>query len=138
MTKPSKKVRYINTLFFHSHYAIFFLIIKIKIILRGINKTHVPVFLTVPYSKPLGLEKSEARITCAISCNLYLTRPPNTSGRYCKIEYITVYASENIVPISATIPILIAESFSLDFNIGDTAAIAAAPHTPVPIIPIIG
>ena len=37
------------------------------------------------------------------------------------------------MPISATIPILIAESFSLDFNIGDTAAIAAAPHTPVPI-----
>ena len=58
---------------------------------------------------------------------------PNTSGDIVKTEYITVYASENIVPISATIPILIAESFSRDFNIGDIAAIAAAPHTPVPI-----
>ncbi|GEQ04153.1 hypothetical protein SCO02_25940 [Staphylococcus ureilyticus] len=48
------------------------------------------------------------------------------------MEYFTVYISENIVPISATIPMLIAESFSLDFNIGETAAIASAHHTPVP------
>ena len=37
---------------------------------------------------------------------------PNTSGDIVKTEYITVYASENIVPISATIPILIAESIA--------------------------
>ncbi|MOA53109.1 hypothetical protein D3C78_1765180 [compost metagenome] len=38
-----------------------------------------------------------------------------------------------MVPTKAIIPAAIAVSFSSDFRMGETAAIAAAPHTPVPI-----
>ena len=56
----------------------FFLIIKIKIILRGINKTR-PSFPNSPILKASWPEKP-ARITCAISCKLVPDQTPNTSG----------------------------------------------------------
>ncbi len=68
---------------------------------------------------------------CNLVFELVLDKYQNACGIIVKIEYITVYASENIVPISATIPILIAESFSLDFKYGDTA-IATAHTMPIP------
>lgn len=101
-------------------------------ILKGINKNTRPNLPNKPILKASFPEKSAARITCAISCKLVPDHTPYTSGDIAKMEYFTVYISENIVPISATIPMLIAESFSLDFNIGETAAIASAQHTPVP------
>ncbi len=107
----------------------FFLIIKIKIILRGINKTHVPVFLTVPYSKPLGLRSRKQELHVQFHVNLYLTRPQILQEiaeehiSICKRKYINKRHNTNTNR----------KNLFLDFNIGDTAAIAAAPHTPVPI-----
>ncbi len=98
----------------------------------GTSKKTLPSFARSPIASAVSPPGAAASATCATSWSEIPDQIPYSEAVKGRNGRMIVYPTEKIVPKRAIIPTPIAVSSSLASTIGATAAIAAAPHIPVP------